>query len=243
MEEKDLNKDIIEIVEGDDEDKKFLESLNDLNEDEETEAEKEERLKNKNAEEARKRRELEAKEKAEKEAEAKRLEDERIAKEQEEAEKKAKELEEQEKKQEPGDGDDKDKNKVASDPKVQVKELVEKYPEIDLKELDNDKDFQEYLQGKWVKDGISITKIYENYVDFRTRLTKETKEEITKKFTKVSTPNLRGSSGGSGGDERLHDIYTKEELISLSQKMPFMHPKQYSAIEEKYERSIKHYKK
>ena len=51
-------------------------------------------------------------------------------------------------------------------PQQQVKDLITKYPNLDLGELDTNENFQEYLQGKWVKGGKSITEIYEAYLGY-----------------------------------------------------------------------------
>lgn len=215
---------IIEEIDDENDDNEFLKSLEEIdneegdepNNDEDEEAKAEAlRIKNKNAEEARKRRESEAKAKAE-----------------------AKAKEEADKAKEEPQAEDKEIT-----PEQQVKELITKYPNLDLGELDKNENFQEYLQGKWVKGGKSITEIYEAYLGYEARLTKQDKAEVEKQYQKKSTPSLKGSSGGTGGTTKVEDVYTKEELESLSAKMPYMNPKQYASIEEKYERSIKYHKK
>lgn len=218
---------IIEETDEDD-DNEFLKSLEEIdneekgvepNNDEDEKAKAEAlRIKNKNAEEARKRRESEAKAKAE-------------AKAKEEADKA---------KEEPPVVDEESKEIT---PQQQVKDLITKYPNLDLGELDTNENFQEYLQGKWVKGGKSITEIYEAYLGYEARLTKQDKAEVEKQYQKKSTPSLRGSNGGTGGTTKVEDVYTREELESLSAKMPYMNPKQYASIEEKYERSIKYHRK
>lgn len=220
---------IIEEIDDENDDNEFLKSLEEIdnkekgdepNDDEDEEAKAEAlRIKNKNAEEARKRRESEAKAKAE-------------AKAKEEEANKAKEKTQVE-----------DEEVEEITPQQQVKDLIKKYPTIDLGELDNNENFQEYLQGKWVKGGKSITEIYEAYLSYEARITKQDKAEVEKQYQKKSTPSLRGSSGGTGGTTKVEDVYTKEELESLSAKMPYMNSKQYASIEEKYERSIKYHRK
>lgn len=219
---------IIEETDDENDDNEFLKSLEEIdnekgdepNDDEDEEAKAEAlRIKNKNAEEARKRRESEAKAKAE-------------AKAKEEEANKAKEETQVE---------DEELKEIA--PQQQVKDLITKYPNLDLGELDKNENFQEYLQGKWVKGGKSITEIYEAYLGYEARLTKQDKVEVEKQYQKKSTPSLKGSSGGTGGTTKVEDVYTKEELESLSAKMPYMNSKQYASIEEKYERSIKYHKK
>lgn len=200
-----------------DDDNKFLASLEELDEDASDneageadeaakKAEEEQRRKNKDAEEARKRREAEAK--------------------------KAKTAE----------TPDTPDEKKGMDPKEQVRELVKKYPDLDLRELDEDVDFQEYSKGKWVAGGKSITEIYEDYVSFRARISKEEEEVVKQRYAKKSGPSLKGSSGGTGGTQKSDDIFTMEELESLSKRMPYMNPKEYQSISSKYEKSIQYHK-
>lgn len=202
------------------EDNEFLQQLQDidnsneeLTEEEKTRLEEEQRRKNKDAEEARKRREEEAKQQ--------------------------KVLEEEKEKKQGGNEESEEKYSTAQE---QVKELKTKYPELDLEELDKDSDFQEYLQGKWVKGGKTITKIYEDFVNFKVRLSSKTKEDVESNYRKKSTPNIQ-NSGSNGGASGVEDVYTREELDNLSQKMPYMSSKEYEKIEKKYERSINYYKK
>jgi hypothetical protein len=203
-----------------DDDNKFLASLEELDEDTSDneagkadeaakKAEEEQRRKNKDAEEARKRREAEAK--------------------------KAKTADKP-------DTPDTPDEKKGMDPKEQVRELVKKYPDLDLRELDEDVDFQEYSKGKWVAGGKSITEIYEDYVSFRARISKEEEEVVKQRYARKSGPSLKGSSGGTGGTQKSDDIFTMEELESLSKRMPYMNPKEYQSISSKYEKSIQYHK-
>lgn len=198
-------------------DNKFLASLEELEEDtsdneagevdETTKKEEEEqRRKNKDAEEARKRREAEAK------------------------------------KAETDDTPDTPDEEKGMDPREQVRELVKKYPDLDLRELDEDVDFQEYTKGKWVAGGKNITEIYEDYVSFRARISKEEEEVVKQRYARKSGPSLKGSSGGTGGTQKSDDIFTIEEMESLSKRMPYMNPKEYQSISSKYEKSIKYHK-
>lgn len=215
-----------------DEDNEFLKSLEQIDDDNdkvggqddkgEELTEEEQRQKNKDAEEARKRREEEARVKAEEEAKLKAEEEARIK-----AEEEAK-------------GKDGDVDTNTNSPQQQVRDFSTKYPEVDLRELDNDKDFQEYLKGKWHKGGDSITTIYENYVNFASRISNRAKEEVESKFRR-STPNLKGS-GGSGGTSGV-GLYSKEEVEALREKMPTMTPKEYDRIEKKYNESVSYHNK
>jgi colicin import membrane protein len=203
-----------------DDDNKFLASLEELDEDTSDneagkadeaakKAEEEQRRKNKDAEEARKRREAEAK--------------------------KAKTADKP-------DTPDTPDEKKGMDPKEQVRELVKKYPDLDLRELDEDVDFQEYSKGKWVAGGKSITEIYEDYISFRARISKEEEEVVKQRYARKSGPSFKGSSGGTGGTQKSDDIFTMEELESLSKRMPYMNPKEYQSISSKYEKSIQYHK-
>lgn len=198
-------------------DNKFLASLEELDEDTSDneageadeaakKAEEEQRQKNKDAEEARKRREAEAK------------------------------------KTKTDDTPDTPDEEKGMDPREQVRELVKKYPNLDLRELDEDVDFQEYSKGKWVAGGKNITEIYEDYVSFRARISKEEEEVVKQRYARKSGPSLKGSSGGTGGTQKSDDIFTIEEMESLSKKMPYMNPKEYESISSKYEKSIKYHK-
>lgn len=154
-----------------------------------------------------------------------------------ELEAKQKQEEEEQKKVE----EEKPKEEVVS-PQKQVKDLTTKYPELDLANLDSDQNFQEYLKGKWVKGGDSITTIYEKYLDFEARVTKNSKEEVEKKFKKPSTPSLKGGSGGNGSNGGTNDVYSIQEMNELTRKMPNMNPQQYKKVEEKYNRSYAYHK-
>lgn len=214
------------IVDGDDDDD-FIQTLENLDkEDEEEEKRKKEgeeealRIKNKNAEEARKRREAEEKARLEEE-EAKRLEEEGN--------------EEKEEKPESTQG-------VAKDAKEQVKDLAAKYPDLDLKELDTNQDFQAFLDGKWHQGGKSITEIYEDFIGFQSRVTKKTKEEVENSYKRNPTPGIKGSGGGTGGATKVEDVFSIEEIQAITEKLPTMNPRQYDEIEKKLERSIAHHR-
>lgn len=179
----------------------FLASLEELDREEQ----EEQREKNRNAEEARKRRERQAKEKAE----------------QEQAEDVSK------------GGDESEVNTESKDDDIrkQFEEFAEKYPDVGLTGLQEDKDFNEYIDGKWEKGGKTLTELYGAYVDFRTRLSQNER--------RTATPSLKGSSSSSVGND---EYFTQEELAQIKAKMPYMSSKQYSAIAEKYKNSVKYHK-
>jgi len=179
----------------------FLASLEELDREEQ----EEQREKNRNAEEARKRRERQAKEKAE----------------QEQAEDVSK----------GGDESEVDTESKDDDIRKQFEEFAEKYPDVGLTGLKEDKDFNEYIDGKWEKGGKTLTELYGAYVDFRTRLSQNER--------RTATPSLKGSSSASVGND---EYFTQEELTQIKAKMPYMSSKQYNAIAEKYKNSVKYHK-
>ena len=114
----------------------------------------------------------------------------------------------------------------------QVEDLKTKYPEVEVEKLNNDKDFVEYIDGRWGKGGKTLTELYESYTSLVARLTQSKTEKVK------ATPSLKGASSVGGND----DYYTKEELATLRVKMPYMTTKQYNAVAEKYKQSIKYHK-
>ena len=195
------NEEVAETDEYGLEEDDFLASLEELDREEQ----EEQREKNRNAEEARKRRERQAKEKAE----------------QEQAEDVSK----------GGDESEVDTESKDDDIRKQFEEFAEKYPDVGLTGLKEDKDFNEYIDGKWEKGGKTLTELYGAYVDFRTRLSHNER--------RTATPSLKGSSSASVGSD---EYFTQEELAQIKAKMPYMNSKQYNAIAEKYKNSVKYHK-
>lgn len=179
----------------------FLASLEEL----EREEQEEQREKNRNAEEARKRRERQAKERAEQESTSE--------------EKPRKETEQVEQ----GDNN--------TDIQKQFEDFAEKYPNVSFTDLKYDKDFNEYIDGKWEKGGKTLAELYGSYIDFRTRLSHNER--------RTATPSLKGASSSSVGND---EYFTQEELTQIRAKMPYMNSKQFNAIAEKYKNSIKYHK-
>ena len=248
-EKEEVKVEVVEIVDDDDndEDNEFLRELEKLDsedaddeevEETETDEEKEKREKeqrefNKNAEKKRKR--LEAEAKARKEEEA--------LKEQQEAEKELEDSEEEETEDDEVDTKPKVVSKEEKEKTVaeQVKEFKAKYPDVNMNELSNNKQFQKYLNRAWTVGGVSFTQLYEDFVDFTSGGKKETIEEETKEpITKKGTPTLKGGGGQSGSEK---DIYTPEEMAEIVRKMPTMTPKQVEAVMPKLMRSNEHYEK
>ena len=237
----DVKKEEVQVEEtSEKEDEEFINSLlgeeDDPEETDEEKAKKEEELqKNKNAEEARKRREAEAKKKLEEEAKAKleaeakaKLEEEK-AKAEAEAKEKAKEKESNEKKE------TQKEDKVATLGE-QISKFKEKYPNVELKALDNDKAFRKYIDGKLLgkKD---FTELYEEFVDFKSEITSVEKETIEKNYIKAN------SSAGplKSNPNDIAEVYTEQELEEITKKMPTMRPSDVDKIYAKFKKSVSYY--
>jgi hypothetical protein len=197
------------------------EELNELAKPKPTE---EELRKNKNAEEARKRREAEAKQK--KEAEAKQT------------------VEQPAPTNKPVNAEVKPEKsaETAPDPKVeQVNKLGEqlvqfktKYPDVDLAQLDGDKSFMRFIDGK-IMGKKDFTKLYEEYQEFRNEMGLQAQNQNSQIKAQAST----GSSVSTANTGT--DVFSEDELRRVSEKLPFMSPKEAAKIEAKFKRSIDYY--
>lgn len=218
------------VIDGDGEDilddKYFEELLNDDDVDlPEQPAEKpkptEEQLrKNKNAEEARKRREAEAK--AAKEAVVQ----------PEEAKKPAETVEQPV--QETAEPDQKGQqvNRLGE----QLVQFKQKYPDVDLAQLDKDNSFKRFIDGKLLgkKD---FTALYEDYQEFRNEmgLTIQQQNNQIKSQASTGSPTSSANTGA--------EVFSEDELRRISERLPFMNPKEAAKIEQKLRRSIQFYDK
>src|SRR5690554_1035213 len=210
-----------DLLDGFDDDE---EEENDDSSDQQTEKEKEaesERIKNKNAEEARKRREAEAKAKKEAEEKARK-----------EAEEKAKL--ESEKKKETRESNEEKLGK-------QLLEFTKKYPDIDLRELDNDPNFKRFIDGKLLgkKDFIEL---YEDYTALKKNLSGKSQEEIERDYYKKSRSAV-GSLGTGASATDVGDIYSEDELEKLAARLPLMNDAEADKIMAKFQKSIDFYSK
>ena len=204
-------------------DEQFINSLlgTDEPEDEAAAAEEAQRIKNKNAEEARKRREAEAKAQAEAQATAE-------------------EETPQEVKEEPKVEEAAEKPKETNVNRLgeQLVEFKRKYPDIELQQLDEDKAFKRFIDGKLLgsKD---FTALYEEFIDFKAELTGVETQAITRNYIKAQS-----SSGSSTSTSTTTgDIFSEEEMRQLSARIPVMNPRDVAKIEEKLKRSIAYYDK
>jgi len=178
--------------------------------------------KNKDAEEARKRREAEAKQK--KEAEAKPVEQPQVAK------KPAEPVVQPE------------SVKPAEDPKAQqvnklgeqLVQFKQKFPDVDLAKLDQDKAFKRFIDGKLLgkKD---FSTLYQEYQEFKTEMmgVQQANNNAVKSQASTGSPVSTATTGT--------DVYSEDELRRISQKLPFMSPKEAAKVEGKLKRSIQYY--
>ena len=208
----------------DDDDDDFIKAL--LSDDDDDDDDEVQRQKNRDAEAARKRREAEAKAKAEEEAKKKAEEEARVKAEQE-AKLKAEE-----------EAKAKDEN-----PQKQLgKQLVdfhEKYPDIDLKQLDNDVAFKKFIDGK-ILGKKDFTALYEDYLEIKSNISGKAVEEVSRNYNKQKASS--GSSKGSSNPD-TGSLYSQKELQEIERRLPFMSAKEANAIMSKYTKSVDYHSK
>lgn len=212
-------------------DEQFINSLLNVEDEEEEEKKSEEaqRIKNKNAEEARKRREAEAKLAKEQEEEVAVEETEEVVEEVVEEPQVEEPVEEVKTKPK-----DENVNRLGE----QLVKFKQKYPQIDLEQLDQDKAFKRYIDGKLLgnKDFISI---YEDFVEMKAEIQGVESKTIERNYIKAQS-----SSGSSTSTSTTSsDVFSEEEMRKLAQRIPLMNPKDVAKIEEKLNRSIAYYEK
>lgn len=206
--------------------KDMLEDDEEINELARTKPSEEQLRKNKDAEEARKRREAEAK--AKKEAEAKAVEP---------------KVEETAPANKPATAEPTtEPAKPAQEPKAdqvnklgeQLVQFKQKYPDVDLAQLDGDKGFKRFIDGKLMgkKD---FTKLYEEYQEFRQEmgLQNQVQNNQIKSQASTGSPVSTATTGT--------DVFSEDELRRISEKLPFMSPREAAKVEGKLKRSIQYY--
>jgi hypothetical protein len=224
-----------------DNDDDFINSLlnDDDDSDDDSDGEEDRSQKNRDAEEARKRRESEAKEKAEleeakkKEEEESKKQEEEAQKQEEEAKRKAKQQEEEQQKLE--------ETKAANQKKLgaQLVEFKKTHPDVDLGELEKDKNFKRFIDEKLLgkKD---FSTLYDEYVDFRSETSGVARDIVEKNYRKLNS----GSGSSQKGNSAIPSgLYSLDELRKIAKKVPYMSAEDYQKIEEKYEKSIEFHEK
>lgn len=209
--------------------KLFGELLDEIDEDEEEEEEETKEVAEKESEESE-----EEKERKEKERQ-KNKDAEEARKRREKEEKEKKRLEEEKKEQE---------DKKESSTQIlgkQLNDFTKKYPNINLKSLDDDKHFTRFISGKLLgkKD---FTELYEEYIEFKKDLSGKSESDIVRDYEKKRQASP-GSLGAGGADVETAEVYTKKELDDITAKIPFMTEKQVAAVMGKYEKSLEYHSK
>lgn len=208
--------------------KLFGELLDEIDEDEEEETEEEE---------------TEEEESEESEEEKERKEKERQKNKDAEEARKRREKEEKEKKRLEDEKKAQEEKKETSTQVLgkQLNDFTKKYPNINLKSLDDDKHFTRFISGKLLgkKD---FTELYEEYIEFKKDLSGKSESDIVRDYEKKKQASP-GSLGVGGADVETAEVYTKKELEDISAKLPFMTENQVAAVMAKYEKSIEYHSK
>jgi len=215
-EEQDFFKDVLDEPEVEEEEKLVVEG-------EETEQQKKDRSQ-KNIDAEAKRKRLEAEAKAQKALEEKKAKEEAEAKKQKEAEDKQKEA----------------KDKQLGSLGKQLDEFKKDFPDVDLKELDNDKSFKKYINGKLLGKQ-HFTDLYKEYLEVRSELSGKSKEEVETNYKKKAD----SSSGSSTpkAETNPNDVYSEEEYNKIIAKLPYMSDAETKKVMAKFDKSTKFYQK
>lgn len=215
-EEEDFFKDVLDDPEV--EEAEQLEAEGD-----ETEKQKNDRpQKNIDAEAKRKR--LEAEAKAQKALEEKKAKEEAEAQKQKEAEDKQREAREKQ---------------LVSLGK-QLDEFKTDFPDVDLKELDKDKSFKRYIDGKLLGKK-HFTDLYKEYLEVRSELSGKSKEEVETNYKKKAESSSGSSTPKS--ETNPNDVYSEEEYNQIVAKLPYMTDAEVRKVMAKFDKSTKYYQK
>jgi len=222
--------------EDDFDDEAFMKSLLEEEEDQaKNMSEEEKRAFNKNAEEKRKRLEEETKKKKAEEEAAKKKAEEEAAKKKAEEEATAKKVaDEAEAAKKKAEAEKSRMDKLGAE----LNDFVKSHPNVNLAELDKDKSFKKFLDGK-ILGKKTFSDLYEDFVEMKADMTDTTKETVAKNYQKSqssSGPSVKGAPTPS-------DIFSEDELKRLSEKVPFMNRHEYTKIEGKLNKSIDYYDK
>jgi hypothetical protein len=217
-EEKDFFKDVLDDPEAEDEE---LDVKPDP--EGETEEQKKERSQ-KNIDAEAKRKRLEAEAKAQKALEEKKAQEEAEAKKQKETEDKQKEA----------------KEKQIGTLGKQLDDFKKDFPDVDLKELDNDKSFKRFIDGKLLGKK-HFTDLYKEYLDIRSELSGKPKEEVEANYKKKAEASSGTSTPKS--ETNPNDVFSEEEYNKMIAKLPYMSDADAKKVMAKFERSTKYYQK
>jgi hypothetical protein len=201
----------------------------------------EQRLKNKNAEEARKRREAEAK--LNQQGNQKPVEEKpAVANDKNPSEQPATanipataEVKTEEKPSQPQETQAQQVNKLGE----QLVAFKQKYPNVDLAQLDKDTGFKKFVNGKLLGKQ-NFTQLYEEFVSFKSELTGQDNNTVVQNYQKKAASSTGSSITTAPGNS---DVFSEQELQQIAQKLPFMSPKKAAEIKDKLKRSIAFYDK
>lgn len=183
---------------------------------EETEQQKKDRSQ-KNIDAEAKRKRLEAEAKAQKALEEKKAQEEAEAQKQKEA-----------------------KEKQIDSLGKQLDDFKKDFPDVDLKELDKDKSFKRYIDGKLLGKK-HFTDLYKEYLDVRSELSGKSKEEVETNYKKKADSSSGSSTSKS--ETNPNDVYSEEEYNQIIAKLPYMTDAEVRKVMEKFDKSTKYYKK
>lgn len=185
-------------------------------ESEETEQQKKDRSQ-KNIDAEAKRKRLEAEAKAQKALEEKKAKEEAEAQKQKEA-----------------------KEKQIGSLGKQLDEFKKEFPDVELKELDKDKSFKRYIDGKLLGKK-HFTDLYKEYLEVRSELSGKSKEEVETNYKKKADSSSGSSTPKS--ETNPNDVYSEEEYNQIIAKLPYMTDAEVRKVMEKFDKSTKYYKK
>jgi len=93
-----------------------------------------------------------------------------------------------------------------------LKTFSEKHPDIDVKKLIDDEDFQEFAEGKFGRK--SLTEIYDAYMKHVEKIGTEAAKKVAKSFAIKKANPGSASEGSKGGGEG--EFYTEAEIDKMS---------------------------
>lgn len=122
----------------------------------------------------------------------------------------------------------------------QLDEFKKDFPDVDLKELDKDKSFKRYIDGKLLGKK-HFTDLYKEYLEVRSELSGKPKEEVETNYKKKADSSSGSSTPKS--ETNPNDVYSEEEYNQIIAKLPYMTDAEVRKVMEKFDKSTKYYKK
>lgn len=122
----------------------------------------------------------------------------------------------------------------------QLDEFKKDFPDVDLKELDKDKSFKRYIDGKLLGKK-HFTDLYKEYLEVRSELSGKSKEEVETNYKKKADSSSGSSTPKS--ETNPNDVYSEEEYNQIIAKLPYMTDAEVRKVMEKFDKSTKYYKK